>query len=227
MSQTRKWSALAVLAVAVVFVASWFLLVAPKRGAAADLRQQTSDQQAANSALVQKLAVLKAQAADLPKRKAELALVRQQIPDNPALPSLVRDLTAAGRAAGVTVLSLAPATPTPVVLTAAQPVAATGAAAAPALYQVPFTLKVTGSYFETEQFVNRLEKLRRAFLVTGFSLKALDATTSTGTTGPPVNPGDLQLDLSGRVFLAPPVAATAAAPVAGTGTAASTATTAQ
>ena len=40
---------------------------------------------------------------------------------------------------------------------------------------------VTGSYFEAEQFVNKLEGLRRSFLVTGFTLKPIeDSATDTG-----------------------------------------------
>ena len=38
------------------------------------------------------------------------------------------------------------------------------------LYQVPLTVNVTGSYFELEQFLNKLENLRRSFLVSGFTL---------------------------------------------------------
>ena len=70
-----------------------------------------------------------------------------------------------------------------------------------ALYQVPLTLNVTGSYFELEQFVNKLEGLKRSLLVTGFTLGAPKA----GDTAP----GSLGLTLEARVFLAPPAAATA------------------
>jgi hypothetical protein len=73
---------------------------------------------------------------------------------------------------------------------------------------VPLKLKVTGSYFELEQFINKLEGLRRSFLVTGFAL-GQDTTTPTTTTTT-VNPDIVSLDLDGRVFLAPTVAAASA-----------------
>src|SRR5687768_14666229 len=115
MTATRKWSALAVLLVAAVFAASWFLLIAPKRSDAADFRSQAVEQDAANERLVQQLEVLKAQAADLPKQEAFLAQIRRQLPDNPALPALIRNLTTAANKSGVDLTSLAPAVPVAVV----------------------------------------------------------------------------------------------------------------
>lgn len=253
MSVTRKWSLLAVVLVLAILAAGWFLLVAPKRSEAADLRSQTQQQDDANSQLLADLEQLKQQQADLPKKQAELAVMRKQIPDNPALPTLVRSLTSAGRKVGVSIDTLSPAVPVAVV----EPVAATpvvvppttesdsaeasssdgstadaattpapvAAPPAPSLYQVPLTVNVTGSYFELEQFVNKLEGLKRSFLVSGFTLapaaSSTDAGSSTDANAPAL--GDLTLSLQGRVFLSPPEAAAAdaqttpAAPAAVTG----------
>lgn len=203
-----------------ILAASWFLLVSPKRIEAADLRGQATEQQANNDALVQQLTVLKAQSLDLPKQRAQLAVFRKQIPDNPALPTMIRELTAAGRKVGVQVLSMSPGTPAPA--TVAIPVApvattesgttesstsseSTSAAAPPAaaasLYLLPLNLEITGSYFEVEQFLNKLEGMRRSFLVTGFTLTPGDtsADSSTGSS-------ELSLSLTGRVFLSPELA---------------------
>jgi len=244
MSVTRKWSLLAAVLVIAILAAGWFLLVSPKRSEAAGLREQAVSQEDANARLLQQLEVLKAQQAELPKKRAELAVMRAQIPDNPALPTLIRDLTAAGRKVGASIDSMAPAVPVPAV--AATPVApvtttetttestgeesttpaAPAAPPAPSLYQVPLTLNVTGSYFELEQFVNKLEGLKRSFLVTGFTLSPASGadTSATGTTTEPnaPAPGDLTLALQGRVFLAPttaPAATTQPAPAATTATA--------
>jgi type IV pilus assembly protein PilO len=208
MTDTRKWSAAAVVLIVAIFAAGWFLLVSPKRSDASELKAQTATQESANVALQQKLEELKAQQADLPKQRARLAAIETKIPDNPALPSLIRDLTAASRKVGVAIDTMSPSVPvavsaTPGVVTAAPAASAgstagTGAAAtpasapAPALYQVPLTLNVTGSYFELEQFVNKLEGLKRSLLVTGFTVtpKVTDEA-----------PDDLTLALTGRVFL--------------------------
>jgi Tfp pilus assembly protein PilO len=224
MTDTRKWSALAVVLVAAIFAVSWFLLISPKRGEAADLRDKTVTRQEANARLQQQLQVLQAQQQDLPKQRAILAKLRTQIPDNPALPSLVRDLTAAGRKVGVSLDTLAPALPTAVVAAAPEvPVttdtstgatnsgAAAGAAAPAAptstLFQVPLTLNVTGSYFELEQFLNKLEGLKRSLLVSGFTIEPATDSEEGGT-------GDLTVVINGRVFLSQQTAATTTTPVA-------------
>ncbi len=81
-------------------------------------------------------------------------------------------------------------------------------AAAPTstLFQVPLTLNVTGSYFELEQFVSKLETVRA--LVPGDRLHARSrhgrATRSRG---------DLTIVLDGRVFLSQPTTATTTTPV--------------
>jgi type IV pilus assembly protein PilO len=218
MTDTRKWSAAAVVLIVAIFAAGWFLLVSPKRSDASELKAQTATQESANVALQQKLEELKAQQADLPRQRARLAQIGVKIPGNPALPSLIRDLTAAGRKVGVTIDSMAPSAPVTVTAPAstgvvgaapAAPKSGATAAAAPTsvLYQVPLALKVTGSYFELEQFLNKLEGLKRSMLVSGFSV------TATGATGTDAAEGDLSLALTGRVFLCQDAPATTTAPV--------------
>jgi Tfp pilus assembly protein PilO len=230
MTATRKWAALAVLLVAAIFVASWFLLIGPKRSDAAALRSQKATQDASNRQLIQQLEVLKAQAQDLPKQEAFLAQIRRQLPDNPALPTLIRNLTSAAGKSGVELTSLAPALPVAVVApVVALPTATTTAPAdqsseepatvaappAPTLFAVPITVKTAGSYFETEQFLNKIEGLKRSFLVTGFTLKTAPAV--------PGEPSSLELEIQGRVFLSPAAAKTAASVTAPAVTSPSTA----
>ncbi len=172
MTDTRKWSALAVVLVAAIFAASWFLLISPKRSEAAELKGKAVSRADANARLEQQIQVLKAQQEDLPRQRARLATLRRQIPDNPALPSLIRDLTAAGRKTGVSIDSMSPAVPVALVapgLVALRwrrpPRAPTpqraptphrhrrgrdddpGCAGRPSrtLYQVPLTVNVTGT----------------------------------------------------------------------------------
>jgi Tfp pilus assembly protein PilO len=104
-------------------------------------------------------------------------------------------------------VAAAPAAQTPVAATSGETAETAPAAPTAALYQVPLNLEVSGSYFELEQFVNKLEGLKRSFLVTGFTLAEGDSESEV--------PGDLKLSLQGRVFLSPQVAA---APATTTGT---------
>lgn len=213
MTATRKWSLLAAVLVMAILAAGWFLLISPKRSDAAAFRDETTSQDEQNDRLEQQIAMLQALQKDLPAQRAKLEVFRDNIPDNPALPTLIRSLTAAGRKTGVSVDSLMPAPP--VALTgstlAAAPTAPSsdttaGAAetppaaapAAPALFQVPVTVALTGTYFELEQYVNKLEKFKRSFQVVGFTLA--EATIEDAAAA------EIGLTLQGRVFLAPDVA---------------------
>jgi hypothetical protein len=70
-----------------------------------------------------------------------------------------------------------------------------------------------------EQFLNRIEGLKRSFLVTGFTLKASESSAADSTS----SVGDLDLEIQGRVFLSPAAAATATAAATGVTPAPSTA----
>lgn len=216
MTRTRQWTVGTALLVVLMLVAGWFLLISPKRSDAADLQTQTTAQMAQNASLQNQIAVLQSQAKNLPAQQAELAAIRQHLPDNPALPGLVRSLTDAAAKSGVTLVSLAPSTPAaaPAAKTTA-PAAGTGQSAAAAaaavgatLQMVPIVVTVTGSYYDTEQFLNKVEGLTRSFLVTGFSVAPAESQAASGTAT-----GDLTMAIQGRVFYTP---AAAAAPTTAT-----------
>jgi Tfp pilus assembly protein PilO len=230
MTATRKWTALTVVVIGAVFAASWFFLISPKRSEASGLRADAVEQDATNDRLRQQLEVLKAQSQELPKQEAFLAQIRRQIPENPALPALIRDLTNAAQKSGVELVSLAPGLPVavvstvPVAPTAAPTETSTGAsgtaattapvapvAPAPTLYQVPLVVQTAGGYFEMEQFLNKLEGLKRSFLVTGFTLQYQESSDDTAAAVA----GPIQLQVTGRVFLSPEAAAAAGATVPG------------
>lgn len=223
MTRTRQWTVGTALLVVLMLVAGWFLLISPKRSEAADLQTQTTAQMAQNASLQNQIAVLQSQAKNLPAQQAQLAAIRQHLPDNPALPGLVRSLTDAAAKSGVTLVSLAPSTPvaapaakatTPSGTTA--PATGTGQSAAAAaasavgatLQMVPIVVTVTGSYYDTEQFLNKVEGLTRSFLVTGFSVTPAESQAASGTSN-----GDLTMAIQGRVFYTP---AAAAAPTTAT-----------
>lgn len=213
MDKLKQWVALTVVGVLAVAATGWFLLISPKRSEAADVRSQAAQQVSANSALQTQIAMLKAQAKDLPKQQAKLAAVAAKIPDNPALPTLIRALTDAAERAGVELVSLSPTPPTAVAApaaTAAAAPAATGAAAATAakptgavgsLQSIGITLNVVGGYFQVEQFLDGVENLTRAMKVSGVSLapganplKPASGTTNVTST--------LNAAITGTVYMA-------------------------
>jgi Tfp pilus assembly protein PilO len=241
MTDMRKWTAGAAVLVLAILAAGWFLLVAPKHQATADLKTKATSEEQANARLQQQIQVLQAQQQDLPQQQAKLATLSTQIPGNPALPSLIRDLTAAAGKVGVSIDTMAPSTPIALAAplaavapvpppsttgttdtssgtdsTTTAPVAPVAPVATSTLFQVPLSLGVTGSYFEIEQFLNKLEGLKRSMLISGLTLTpATGASTSTGSDG---SSSTLQVVVTARVFLTQGTAPTTTAPVASTAT---------
>jgi Tfp pilus assembly protein PilO len=207
MSQSRRWvGGTAVVAVLLV-LASYFLLIAPKQAHAADLRTQAQTERQANDQLKLDIAQLKVEHASLPARQAELAVIQQQMPSSPNLPSLIRSLTSIAGESGVTLNSIAPAAPQPFTPTAP---ASTGAAtattaAAPAgLTEIPVTIIVQGDYASAELFLQKVQtQMRRAFLVQSLSLGPA-ASATTGAAAPAA--GTISTTLTGDVFVLQPTA---------------------
>ncbi len=237
MDKLKQWVALTVVGCLGIMAAGWFLLISPKKAEAEDLRTQAASQDSANAQLRTQLEVLKAQAKDLPKKQADLARVAAKIPGDPALPSLIRALTAAGTSAGVQLVSVTPGTP------AAYAAAAAVAGAAPAplpplllptrrgsgrcrcrsaggpagtLAQIPLTLNVVGGYFEVAQFMANLENLPRALRVTDLAWRRAPRPPPASGAGDNADGSSLTTTITGSVFMAAdrPEAAPVAAPVA-------------
>lgn len=244
MEKAKQWIALSLVGVLAVLAAGWFLLIAPKRTEAADLRAQSASQDQSNNALRARLLVLKAQQKALPAQQASLAAVAAKIPDNPALPSLVRALTKAADEAGIELISMSPSTPAAVAAAAATgtaPVAKTGpaqvaakkvgtptattpgaassaaagAAAAGTLQAVTLNLAVAGRYFDVARFLDQLENLTRAFKVTNLTMLP-GANPMKPVVGALPDTSMLNAAITGLVYLAPGrvVSAVPVAPVA-------------
>ena len=229
MSKTRQWAMLTAVVCLAVLAAGWFLVVKPQRAHASDLRAQKSQVDAQSSQLRSQVAQLRQQQKDLPAQQKLLSQIATKIPDNPALPALIRQLSAAADGAGVTLVSLAPGQPT----LAQAPVGATtttttstsssgsgtgssSAAAAP-LANIPLAIQVQGTYFNVEQFFAAVESLSRAMLVSGFTLSPADAGSGSGTPssstagGDTLPPGTLTAQITASVFESPQVAPAASA----------------
>lgn len=177
MDKLKQWVVLTVVGCLAVLAAGWVLLISPKHAEADDLRTQTTAQESGNANMRTQLAVLRAQAKDLPKKQADLAKVGAQIPGDPALPALVRALNAVSDDAGVELVSILPGPPVPVAPAGTTPAGAAvpattaaGTAGAGALTSIPLSISATGGYFEVQQFVHGLEGLTRALRVTGLSI---------------------------------------------------------
>lgn len=221
MDKVKQWGALTALAAVALFAGGWFLLVAPARGEAAELREQTALQDGTNAQLETSLEVLRTKAAGLPAEQAELAEVARRIPPGPALPELLRALETAADAAGVDLTSVTPAPPMVVEApaaaaavpadpaTAEQPAPPPAAPAPTGLSSLEVKIGVVGDFYAVEQFVALLEELPRALRVTALSMQpgsgALEEQPAAGKDS------RVQATLTGLVYLAPPTAPAAGA----------------
>lgn len=226
MEKMKQWSLLTALGVIGVMAAGWFLLVSPQHAHAKDLRTQAQGVQQSTQGLMTQVQQLKAQQKGVAAQQRTLMKIATQIPNNPALPTLIRQLSAAAHDTGVTLVSLSPAQPT-LVTTAATVTASP-------LAQIPISVQVSGSYFNIEGFFRSVEHLSRAFLATGFTLSpngnsgTASTNTTTGSTSDPVTaaPGALMANVQAVVFMSPDSAAAASTTAPQTPTApATTATT--
>ncbi len=230
-TKTARWSALTALACVALLGIAWVLLLSPRRAEAADIRDQAEAARSANDALQLQVAQLKAQFAELPKNKAELATIHTQMPVKAAMPELVRAVDAAAAASGVTLTALTPAgatalatapaaAPSPAASSAAGSTGGTAAAApaAPAagglrVVAIPVTIVVQGDYFQNVLFLKKLQtEMPRVFAVNSLQM-VVGAATGSGVT----------MTVGGSVFALPDAvdttdAAASGAAATGTGT---------
>ena len=225
MEKMKQWSLLTALGVVGVLAAGWFLLVSPQHAHAKDLRAQAAGVQQSTAGLEAQVQQLKAQQQGVAAQQRTMMKIATQIPNNPALPTLIRQLSTAAHDSGVTLVSLAPSPPA--LVTAAAPAVTTPTTGAPAaaaspLAQIPLAVQVTGSYFNIESFFRQVEHLSRAMMATGFTVTPngnSGSTSSTNTTTGAVNapdpmaavPGSLSATIQAVVFMSPdPATATTA-----------------
>lgn len=133
LTTTAAWS-LGTAGLCVAMAAGgWFGLVAPQQAQAAASRELTVAAQEQNSSLEIRIAQLEQEFVDLPTRQAELAAIKQALPEEPALAPLIREVDRRGADTGVVVDSLTAGVPTAVVdLEAATAVTAAPSAGASA-----------------------------------------------------------------------------------------------
>jgi Tfp pilus assembly protein PilO len=221
MTKMRQMTVLAAVAALAVLAGGWFLLVSPQRSKATTLHDKAAAQQATNMTLQNQLASLKSQHRDVPQVQAQLARLAVQMPNNPALPTLIRQLTVAADSAGVDLSSLAPAAPAFANASGSADgsVPPTSASTGPQLASISVALNLHGNYFQVEQFLSNLEALKRAFLVSGVTMapgsgggssaniNVAGGSTSTTAAAPT---GDLSVTINGEVFMTAQPAVSAA-----------------
>jgi Tfp pilus assembly protein PilO len=174
MTKLRQLWLLTALGSLAALAGGYFLLVSPQASKAAALRDEAETQLQANRQIQSKIAQLNKQKKDLPRLQAELEKFATKIPNNPAIPALIRGLSDAAEQSGVDLVSISPSAPA--WSKAVNPATRTelpGTVAAPGgsvLVDIPVNVVVAGKYSQISQFFSELEALPRALAVAGFSI---------------------------------------------------------
>lgn len=173
-TRTARWTAATGLVCVLILVATWFVLVGPRRSDAAALEEQRLSAEATNVGLRSQIRTLTEQYGDLPAKRAELKEIRAQLPATANVSAVVRSISDYAEQAGVELTGITPGVPT--TLQAA-------AGTTPGIVSTQVTITATGRYTENALFVRYLQNMKRRYLVTDVETSRSDTATS-GTTQP-------------------------------------------
>ena len=200
-SATKVVGALALLLIA---AAGWMLVIGPKNDALAQVREQTQPARDQTDLLTLQLATLRKQAKELDTTRETARALARKFPPTADQPGLFQQVTGAATAAGIPPRNVTALTPTPPTVGGADPAAGVQPESGPAqLARQTVTVSVTGGYTETEELLENLEEMPRAYLVSSVTLSgaAEDGGFTTTITGdmfvmPPAEDPGPQLDLT-------------------------------
>jgi Tfp pilus assembly protein PilO len=142
----RQELVVAAIGVMVVLVVATLLLVRPIRQATAEARAEREAAVGESQSLRDQIEALEALKPNEAELKAKASLARAEFPASPALPGLVDALQDSASLAGVELGTVAPTTPKTSTLN-------------PVLAEITTTVNISGSYFEIQDFLVRLESL--------------------------------------------------------------------
>ena len=223
-SKSGAWIAGTAVVSLLLMVASWLLAISPVMASTAEATTLAQAQRDQNALLQSKLAVLKEQFLKLDEYKATLAGLQAQVPPTSALPDYQRQLAAVAATRGVTIVSVSLTNPSQIVpvVTApavdpaaapADPAAPVDPAAAPApattpsagliegFYALGLSMEVVGTYANVTGFLSDLQTSPgRIYAVD--ALSGISATEGEAAGGRPATaPGDLDLSITGSLFV--------------------------
>jgi Tfp pilus assembly protein PilO len=186
------------LCMAAIVALGWTLVVGPETSNLSETRTQVDAARQQNTALLQQLSQLKSAETELKKTRRVAQELQKKFPPTADQPGLFEQVTAAAVDAGIGPSGVTTLAPTPPVIGSATG-GVTAAAPAPGAGTVAsqeVSVAVTGSYDQTEQLLENLEHMSRAFLITSVALAG----------GADDSGGDFTTTISGQMFVMPPLA---------------------
>ena len=156
----------------VIVAAGYFLLAQPRRDEVKQIKDGVVAQSSTNASMRAQVSSLQAIQAQLPAQRRQVDQLSSKVPTDPALVTLIRQLSQAATASNVTLSGIVPTRPAPI----------EGAAG---LSGLQLSLTVNGDYVSLEQFQIALERLQRSFLVSQVTFAENNgSSTGTGATTP-------------------------------------------
>lgn len=143
---------LAAIVSALIVVIAVVALLLPRFSATSERRERLREAQQQEESLLAQLAELQAARKQAKALLRDLARLEARVPPTADQPSLLRLLDGAANRASVDLISVAPGTPV--------------SGGAPGVSTIPLQINITGSFFEVEEFMFRLETLPRSVRVT-------------------------------------------------------------
>lgn len=200
LSAPRANAVIGSVALAGITTGLWFGLLSPRLSYAGEVSERADAISVSNTALLAQLGRLKDMAAHAPEVAARAQALFRTMPQEAELPAVLDQISAAARASGIPadgILAISPAEPVPLATTTPSGGSATTANAAASLgvkiATLPMSITVQGEPAALEAFVDRLQHLDRAFMITGTQF----------TTGPSVSgkAPATQLVVTGTMFV--------------------------
>lgn len=186
-SSLKRIYGVGVAALVAMVVAFYFLSWRPTASTIRQVKAQDATTVAQAATLRSEIAQLRAAAANIGPMKAELGRIDQAVPSKPSLAPFILQVDAAATASGFQFLGISPAHPQ---------AAATGAAGSkPTPPVVTVSLTGKGSFFQTLDFIHRLQSLPRIFVIDKLSVTPGGAGAASTSAAP-----DLTVSMAGRMF---------------------------
>lgn len=195
MNPTRKWALIAAAASVLIAAVSYLVVISPARAQAAQIDEQAQAQANTNQQLEVTIAQLRREATELQTQQARLKELNMRIPDKVELSVLVRQIADSVRKTGAATTALTPSEPQQLSQTpAATPAAGAAPAVTPsALFLVPISVTVQGTFGQMEKTLKQFEAYQRVFLITSTSIQPVKGENGQSTN-------TLSMTVTGRVF---------------------------
>jgi Tfp pilus assembly protein PilO len=195
---TRARLILAIAAALVVCVAFFFLFVRARQNELATVNEEIAAEETRTIQLRSELARLQDLQERAPELEAELAEIRQLVPQQHDIASFVFQIEEAAQSSGVAFVNIDPEIPK------APPEGAP-------LAEVRLVIQADGGYFALQDFVRRLYSLDRAVRIDLFNMVGQEDTSTEGPAG-----FSIDLDITARMFFELPESAATGTTTPGT-----------